>query len=78
MPSSRGDSASKRAKTPVGHDRLGLRNPNPVGCRYIHGDPREPGSRWCNQPTALGSSWWCPEHREKCYQRVNPDAREAA
>jgi hypothetical protein len=37
-------------------------------CRWIDGDVREPGWRYCGQPTIAGRSW-CVEHNARAYRR---------
>jgi hypothetical protein len=37
-------------------------------CRWIDGDVREHGWRYCDQPTVAGRSW-CPEHNARAYRR---------
>ena len=37
-------------------------------CRWIDGDVREPGWRYCDQPTIAGRSW-CAEHNARAYRR---------
>jgi GcrA cell cycle regulator len=37
-------------------------------CRWIDGDVREPGWRYCGQPTLVGRSW-CAEHHARAYHR---------
>lgn len=48
---------------PLGADAIA-----PRGCKWIDGDPREPGWTWCGEPTAPGESW-CPSHRMRVYRR---------
>jgi hypothetical protein len=48
-------------------------DPIPAGtsvrtCRWIDGDVREPGWRYCDQPTIVGRSW-CAEHNARAYRR---------
>jgi hypothetical protein len=40
----------------------------PVGCRFIHGDPGEPGVRWCDAKP-LDRSPYCKQHDVVCYNR---------
>lgn len=44
---------------------------DPVGCRWIDGDPRSPDWRFCQKATAPGRSY-CPHHAERAYKRVTP------
>jgi hypothetical protein len=37
-------------------------------CRWIDGDVREPGWRYCDLPTIAGRSW-CAEHNARAYRR---------
>jgi hypothetical protein len=37
-------------------------------CRWIDGDVREPGWRYCDQPTVAGRSW-CAEHNARAYRQ---------
>jgi hypothetical protein len=37
-------------------------------CRWIDGDVREPGWRYCDRPTVTGRSW-CAEHNARVYRR---------
>jgi hypothetical protein len=37
-------------------------------CRWIDGDVRDPGWRYCDQPTIVGRSW-CAEHNARAYRR---------
>ena len=37
-------------------------------CRWIDGDVREPGWRYCDRPTIAGRSW-CAEHNARAYRR---------
>ena len=39
---------------------------DPVGCRWIDGDPRAPGWSYCQAPLAPESSW-CDDHHARCY-----------
>jgi GcrA cell cycle regulator len=36
-----------------------------TGCRFIHGDPRDPDHSYCNGPRVEGLSY-CPEHARLC------------
>jgi hypothetical protein len=38
-------------------------------CRWIDGDVREPGWRYCDQQALAGRSW-CTEHSARVYRRV--------
>jgi hypothetical protein len=38
-------------------------------CRWIDGDVREPGWRYCGLPTVTGRSW-CAEHNARAYRRL--------
>lgn len=40
----------------------------PTGCRWIGGDPREPGWTWCDAPQRLGSAY-CPDHHTLCHRQ---------
>jgi hypothetical protein len=47
--------------------------PTPAGplgrtCRWIDGDVREPGWRYCDQQALAGRSW-CAEHNARAYRR---------
>ena len=45
------------------------------GCRFIHGDPRQPGWKWCGMPT-LPERPYCAEHwRLTHIPRGTPDER---
>lgn len=47
----------------------------PVGCRYISGDPKGVWS-YCQEPQKPGSSM-CPRHHAKCHRRATlKEARE--
>lgn len=37
-------------------------DPNPMGCRYIHGHAGEPGHRYCGERRISASSAYCAEH----------------
>jgi hypothetical protein len=37
-------------------------------CRWIDGDVRDRGWRYCDQPTVAGKSW-CAEHNARAYRR---------
>lgn len=37
-------------------------------CRWIDGDVRESGWRYCNEPSVTGRSW-CPEHNARARRR---------
>jgi len=37
-------------------------------CRWIDGDVRDPGWRYCDRPTVAGRSW-CAEHNARAYRR---------
>jgi hypothetical protein len=37
-------------------------------CHWIDGDVREPGWRYCDQPTIVGRSW-CAEHNARAHRR---------
>jgi hypothetical protein len=37
-------------------------------CRWIDGDVREPGWRYCDLPTIAGRSW-CAEHNARAHRR---------
>ena len=37
-------------------------------CRWIDGDVREPGWRYCGQPALAGRSW-CAEHHARVHTR---------
>jgi GcrA cell cycle regulator len=37
-------------------------------CRWIDGDVRDPGWRYCGLPTVAGRSW-CAEHNARAYRR---------
>ena len=37
------------------------------GCRWVVGEPPEPGWAWCDAPVA-GSGAWCREHRAVVYR----------
>lgn len=47
---------------------------DPVGCRYVHGDP--PGLDWhyCQKPQHAGSPY-CADHRTACH--LPPERAEA-
>ena len=38
--------------------------------RWIDGDVREPGWRYCDLPTVTGRSW-CAEHNARVYRRAS-------
>jgi hypothetical protein len=45
-------------------------------CRWIDGDVREPGWRYCNEPSVAGRSW-CIEHNARAYRRpANSDLKD--
>jgi len=75
---------AKRARTTVGavagtlyRIRLGqitLPVPAPArprGCRWVIGEPPEPGWTWCDAPVAETSAW-CREHLTVVYKRSTP------
>jgi GcrA cell cycle regulator len=37
-------------------------------CRWIDGDVRDPGWRYCDRPSVPGRSW-CLEHNARAYRR---------
>ena len=55
-------------------DRIATpRHPEPPiapakSCRWIDGDVREPGWRYCGQVSISGKSW-CAEHNARVYRR---------
>jgi hypothetical protein len=42
-----------------------------TGCRWIAGDPAEPGWAYCGEPCVEGSSW-CAAHAARLYQSPKP------
>lgn len=47
------------------------------GCRWVEGDPRQPGWSWCGAPAMSGQAW-CEAHHARVYIRGSADRRAAA
>jgi GcrA cell cycle regulator len=45
-----------------------------TGCRWIDGDPAQPGWRYCGEVCLAGSSW-CAAHAARLYQKPLPAER---
>ncbi len=45
-------------------------------CRWPHGDPKQPGFRFCGKPAVEGTSY-CAEHLKMAYQPPQPKRRDA-
>jgi|1186.fasta_scaffold904514_1 hypothetical protein len=43
-------------------------SPSARTCRWIDGDVRDPGWRYCGRPTVAGRSW-CAEHNARAYRQ---------
>ena len=44
-------------------------------CRWPHGDPKQPGFRFCGKPAVNGTSY-CSEHLKAAYQPPAPKRRD--
>ena len=39
----------------------------PRGCRWINGDPREPGWHYCQAAVSKSGGSWCADHEARVY-----------
>lgn len=44
---------------------MALDMPPPGRCLWPHGDPRQPGFRWCGKPAAGAGQPYCAEHETR-------------
>ena len=58
---------------------LRLASPQPSGgtCKFIAGDPKQRGWKFCGKPTVGRERSWCAAHRRRVFQKAQPakDAR---
>lgn len=74
IPPAWGIAAGRLTNGRAGHSVIGQPQPvgpqDPTGCRFIHGDVKAGGWRYCQAPTKDDSPW-CIEHWRVVFRRIS-------